>query len=233
MGPVHSPERLGAGGELPAPARADPDRPPSRSYASFKALNTASAVDDAQVGLRACGGGSGAAVGGRGGAPARARFAPVSGGGGARPLDPPTPASAPSPPSRAGRPTETDPEMRPAHPKTQWLTFWIVSAVFTTIETVLMLVKWVPLYFELKLLALAWLVAPQTKGATLVYERAIAPALKKHASKLDPVFAGADRALKSKQVAQVAALVEKYGPVAAQKVIDEASHRAADLVKPQ
>lgn len=127
------------------------------------------------------------------------------------------------------------PPAAPAHPSPppQWLTFWIVSALFTSVESALLLTKWVPLYHELKLLALVWLVAPQTKGATLVYERAIAPALKKHASKLDPVFAGADRALKSKQVAQVAALVEKYGPAAAQKVIDEASHRAADLVKPQ
>ena len=86
-----------------------------------------------------------------------------------------------------------------------------------------------PLYFELKLALLVWLVAPQTKGAELVYERAIAPALKTHAAKLDPVFSGAERALKSKQVGQVADLAKKYGPATAQKLIAEASARAAEM----
>ena len=86
-----------------------------------------------------------------------------------------------------------------------------------------------PLYFELKLALLVWLVAPQTKGAELVYERAIAPALKTHATRLDPVFSGAERVLKAKQVGQVAELAKKYGPATAQKIIDEATARAASV----
>lgn len=86
-----------------------------------------------------------------------------------------------------------------------------------------------PLYFELKLAVLVWLVAPQTKGAELVYERVVAPALKTHAARLDPVFSGAERVLKSKQIGQVADLAKKYGPATAQKVIEEAAARAAEL----
>ena len=86
-----------------------------------------------------------------------------------------------------------------------------------------------PLYFELKLALLVWLVAPQTKGAELCYEKLIAPALKTHASRLDPVFSGAERALKSQQVGQVAALVKKVGPATAQKIIDEAAAKVGEL----
>lgn len=46
-----------------------------------------------------------------------------------------------------------------------------------------------PLYYEFKLVGLLWLMAPQTKGAQLLYEAFINPFLSKHAAKFDPVFA--------------------------------------------
>lgn len=46
-----------------------------------------------------------------------------------------------------------------------------------------------PLYYELKLVGLLWLMTPQTKGAQLIYERFINPFLTQHAAKFDPVFA--------------------------------------------
>lgn len=46
-----------------------------------------------------------------------------------------------------------------------------------------------PLYYELKLVGLLWLMTPQTKGAQLLYERFINPFLSQHAAKFDPVFA--------------------------------------------
>lgn len=47
----------------------------------------------------------------------------------------------------------------------------------------------VPLYYELKLVGLLWLMTPQTKGAQLLYEKFINPFLTQHAAKFDPVFA--------------------------------------------
>ena len=47
----------------------------------------------------------------------------------------------------------------------------------------------VPLYYEIKLVGLLWLMTPQTKGAQLLYETVINPFLTQHAAKFDPVFA--------------------------------------------
>lgn len=47
----------------------------------------------------------------------------------------------------------------------------------------------VPLYYEIKLVGLLWLMTPQTKGAQLLYESVITPFLTQHAAKFDPVFA--------------------------------------------
>ncbi len=46
-----------------------------------------------------------------------------------------------------------------------------------------------PLYYELKLVGLIWLMAPQTKGAQLLYDTFINPFLTQHAAKFDPIFA--------------------------------------------
>lgn len=128
-----------------------------------------------------------------------------------------------------GRQYKTTHPSPPSPPPTQWLTYWVVYALYGLVEAALVLTKWVPLYYELKLAALVWLVAPQTKGAELVYERVVAPALKTHASRLDPVFSGAERVLKAKQIGQVADLAKKYGPETAAKVIAEAAARAGEL----
>ena len=49
----------------------------------------------------------------------------------------------------------------------------------------------VPLYYEVKLVGLLWLMTPQTKGAQLLYETVITPFLTQHAARFDPVFATA------------------------------------------
>lgn len=46
-----------------------------------------------------------------------------------------------------------------------------------------------PLYYELKLVGLVWLMAPQTRGAQLIYDKFINPFLTQHAAKFDPIFA--------------------------------------------
>ena len=57
-----------------------------------------------------------------------------------------------------------------------------------TVKRMLVLCS-VPLYYEIKLVGLIWLMTPQTKGAQLLYETVITPFLTQHAAKFDPVFA--------------------------------------------
>lgn len=123
----------------------------------------------------------------------------------------------------------------------QWLTYWVVYSLFSLAESALLLVSWVPLYFELKTVLLLWLVAPQTKGAELVYERAVAPFLKQHASKIDPIFSGAERAAfggggggsggqgASKTLNDLA---KKFGPKAAAQALEKAAAEVAAGSKP-
>jgi receptor expression-enhancing protein 5/6 len=46
-----------------------------------------------------------------------------------------------------------------------WLTYWVLYAIFTTLESVpdSLLASWFPLYLEAKLAFLCWLVSPYTK----------------------------------------------------------------------
>eukprot|EP01023_Acetabularia_acetabulum_P007380 TRINITY_DN1317_c0_g1_i2.p3 TRINITY_DN1317_c0_g1~~TRINITY_DN1317_c0_g1_i2.p3 ORF type:complete len:157 (+),score=31.13 TRINITY_DN1317_c0_g1_i2:102-572(+) len=71
----------------------------------------------------------------------------------------------------------------------QWLTYWVVYSLMSLVEVMVeWILEWIPLYFEAKLLFIAWLIAPQTKGALLLYEKFIKPFLQEHASQIDPVF---------------------------------------------
>ena len=85
---------------------------------------------------------------------------------------------------------------------------------------------------ELKTVLLLWLVAPQTQGAALVYERVVAPFLKSHAARLDPVFAGAERAIGGDAARTLKALSAKYGPKAAAAALEKAAAEVAAGSKP-
>jgi receptor expression-enhancing protein 5/6 len=62
------------------------------------------------------------------------------------------------------------------HDDAQWLMYWIIYTLLLFTETVLWpALKWMPLYGEAKAMLLAWLVLPQFKGATWVYETIIGP----------------------------------------------------------
>ena len=122
-----------------------------------------------------------------------------------------------------------------SHPKKtspQWLTYWVVYSLFSLLESSLFLVSWVPLYFELKTVFLLWLVAPQTQGAALIYERAVAPFLRTHAARLDPVFAGAERAIGGDAGRTLRDLSAKYGPKAAAAALERAAAEVAAGSKP-
>ena len=62
----------------------------------------------------------------------------------------------------------------------------IVMAVFSVFELVGdMLVSWLPLYYEAKIVLIIWLSLPQTKGSERLYAQLIEPWLLKNESDID------------------------------------------------
>ena len=69
---------------------------------------------------------------------------------------------------------------------TQWLTYWVVFALFSVGEFFVQQITAVfPVYWLVKALFCLWLYLPATKGATLLYNKAIRPFVMKHASSID------------------------------------------------
>ncbi|XP_039001376.1 HVA22-like protein e [Hibiscus syriacus] len=56
----------------------------------------------------------------------------------------------------------------------QWLAYWILYSFLTLTEMVFeSVLEWIPIWYSAKLLFIAWLVLPQFKGATFIYERLV------------------------------------------------------------
>ncbi|VAI27738.1 unnamed protein product [Triticum turgidum subsp. durum] len=56
----------------------------------------------------------------------------------------------------------------------QWLAYWILYSFVTLVEMVLeSLIYWIPIWYELKLLFLAWLALPNFRGAAFIYDSGI------------------------------------------------------------
>ncbi|KAL7505847.1 hypothetical protein ACHAXN_003968 [Cyclotella atomus] len=54
----------------------------------------------------------------------------------------------------------------------QWLTYWVVFATFSIAESTIMFVlEYIPFYFIIKTVFLAWLFHPKFMGAALVYKQ--------------------------------------------------------------
>lgn len=69
---------------------------------------------------------------------------------------------------------------------TQWLVYWVIFSFFQIIEVFIdILLYWIPFYFAFKLAFLLWLMLPQTKGATFMYEAFLKDFLKKNESRID------------------------------------------------
>jgi len=60
---------------------------------------------------------------------------------------------------------------------TQWLTYWVVFALFTVIESLISVVYWFPFYYTFKFVFLLWLSLPAFKGADLIFRSFLAPTL--------------------------------------------------------
>ncbi|XP_042040871.1 HVA22-like protein e [Salvia splendens] len=54
----------------------------------------------------------------------------------------------------------------------QWLAYWILYSFLTLMEMLLLpLLDWIPIWYDLKLGFVAWLVLPQFRGAAFIYDK--------------------------------------------------------------
>ncbi|KOS18040.1 Protein yop-1 [Escovopsis weberi] len=60
---------------------------------------------------------------------------------------------------------------------TQWLTYWVVFAFFTVIESLISIVFWLPFYYVFKFIFLLWLSLPMFRGADVLFRNFLAPTL--------------------------------------------------------
>jgi receptor expression-enhancing protein 5/6 len=75
----------------------------------------------------------------------------------------------------------------------QWQVYWIIFSLFQLLEVFQdILVYWIPFYFAFKLAFLLWLMLPQTKGATFMYDAFLKDFLKKQ-SKIDAALTEAKK----------------------------------------
>uniref|UniRef100_A0A7S0LSW1 Receptor expression-enhancing protein n=1 Tax=Coccolithus braarudii TaxID=221442 RepID=A0A7S0LSW1_9EUKA len=67
-----------------------------------------------------------------------------------------------------------------------WLVYWVVFSLFNLAELPLdLLISWVPLYYDLKVLFVLWLQLPYTQGAMVAYKGHLQPWLEKRQPLID------------------------------------------------
>jgi len=57
----------------------------------------------------------------------------------------------------------------------QWLTYWVVYAFLTVLESAVNAVYWFPVYYTFKFVLVLWMALPQTNGAQVVFHSLISP----------------------------------------------------------
>lgn len=68
----------------------------------------------------------------------------------------------------------------------RWMMYWIVFALYTVLETITDLtLAWFPLYYELKIAIVIWLLSPYTRGASLIYRKCLHPLLSSREREID------------------------------------------------
>ncbi|OJJ48847.1 hypothetical protein ASPZODRAFT_13584 [Penicilliopsis zonata CBS 506.65] len=60
---------------------------------------------------------------------------------------------------------------------TQWLTYWVVFAFFTVLESAISAAYWFPFYYIFKFVLILWMALPQTNGAQVVFHSFLQPLL--------------------------------------------------------
>uniref|UniRef100_A0A7M4EFY8 Receptor accessory protein 3 n=1 Tax=Crocodylus porosus TaxID=8502 RepID=A0A7M4EFY8_CROPO len=68
----------------------------------------------------------------------------------------------------------------------RWMMYWIVFALYSVTETIAdLMVSWFPLYYELKIAFVVWLLSPYTRGASLIYRKFLHPLLSSKEREID------------------------------------------------
>ncbi|XP_058103087.1 HVA22-like protein e [Magnolia sinica] len=63
----------------------------------------------------------------------------------------------------------------------QWLAYWILYSFLTLMEMVAApVLEWIPIWYQMKVVLIAWLVLPQFRGAAFIYERFVREQLRKY-----------------------------------------------------
>ncbi|KAF5932904.1 hypothetical protein HYC85_029075 [Camellia sinensis] len=63
----------------------------------------------------------------------------------------------------------------------QWLAYWILYSFLTLMEMLLQpILQWIPIWYDIKLAFVAWLVLPQFRGAAVIYERFVREKIRKY-----------------------------------------------------
>merc|ERR1712025_430453 len=75
----------------------------------------------------------------------------------------------------------------------KWMMYWIVFAIFTSVETFtdIFVAFWFPFYYEVKILFLIWLISPVSKGSlgsSILYRRFVHPALLNREEEIDQLI---------------------------------------------
>ncbi|XP_019200185.1 PREDICTED: HVA22-like protein e isoform X2 [Ipomoea nil] len=70
----------------------------------------------------------------------------------------------------------------------QWLAYWILYSFLTLMEMLLEpMLQWIPIWYDVKLLFVAWLVLPQFRGAAFIYNKLVREKLiKKYGARFLP-----------------------------------------------
>ncbi|CAM6128937.1 unnamed protein product [Calypogeia fissa] len=113
--------------------------------------------------------------------------------------------------------------------ETQWLTYWVLYSFVQLIELALdRIIFWLPFWYTLKLVAMAWLALPQFHGAAFVYENYV----KKYMGTVTGGKLGSSQRqgidqMSSSARASVSSYINEYGPNAFDKAIQSATNEAA------
>ncbi|XP_047128957.1 receptor expression-enhancing protein 1 isoform X1 [Hydra vulgaris] len=76
----------------------------------------------------------------------------------------------------------------------KWMMYWIIFAFFITAETFAdVFISWLPLYYEVKIVFIIWLLSPATKGSSILYRKFVHPRLQKHEKEIDHYIARAQK----------------------------------------
>ncbi|KAK2744967.1 ER membrane protein DP1/Yop1 [Myotisia sp. PD_48] len=63
---------------------------------------------------------------------------------------------------------------------TQWLTYWVVYAFLSVIESAISAAYWFPFYYLFKFFLILWMALPQTGGAQVVFNSLIQPVFSRY-----------------------------------------------------